>query len=498
MEKIDDLAFWNYNALDSDVLKKIDPKLTNELEAEGNTHAYEIQSALLQPLLYMMARGIRMDTEGIKKASTDIEKEITRLTLEIVKKSDGVIGNPNSPKQVMEYFYVHKGVPPYISLTTKKITTDELALKRLARPISTRPGFEVASLLLKHRGLSKLKGTYLDITFDDDNRMRSFFSAGRTVSGRLSSSKTLRGTGLNMQTNPPPMKTFMLADEGYTIYNVDLAQAENRIVANIGPEPRMLEAFNRGDDIHSLTGALISGLSPQEVKRQDDEGIKCEVGNGLYTWRFWGKKANHGLNYGLGYRNFALKYSISEADAKLIIEGYHSAYPGVRKYHGWVRDQLEKGRTLTNILGRRRKFLGIWGHDLFKEAYNWIPQSSVSSIINERGLLHIHNGQEKYEYVEPLLQVHDSIVFQIPNDVGWEYHASAIAGIKASLETELEWMDRRFIIEVEVEMGRNLGHMRDNNPLGLREIKWTDSHLPTLEGHLKRQDRIMSSVKAPQ
>lgn len=477
MPKHSDLAFWQYNALDSLTLSSIFPTVEEKLINQGNIDAYNTQSRLLQPLLYMMARGIKMDTVGIEKAKIAAEEELETLIRTIAKESDGVISNPNSTKQIAEYFYEYKGSKPYINRKTGRITTDEMALKRLAKPLQSRPAFPVAKLLLRHRQLAKLKGTYLDVKLDKDNRLRSFFNAGKTVSGRLASSTTIFKTGTNLQNQPAAMKMFMLFDNGYAGYNMDLKQAENKIVANIAPENKMMNAFNTGVDVHALTGSLISGLSVEEVIRQDKAGIKCSIGNGLYTWRFWGKKANHGLNYDLGARNFALLYEISETDARFIIDKYHSAYPGIREYHRWVKKQLEETGSLTNCFGRVREFRDRWGDSLFKAAYDYIPQSTVSSKINEHGLNHIYYNQDKYKEVELLLQVHDSIEFQIPLTASWKRHAVILSGIRDSLEQPVKWKEGEFILTVDLEMGLNMGaRYWDNddkkwvNPKGLIEI----------------------------
>jgi DNA polymerase-1 len=265
------------------------------------------------------------------------------------------------------------------------------------------------------------------------------------------------------------MKKFMLFDADYVGYNVDLSQAENRIVAYVGPVPEMMKAFELGMDVHSLTAALIFSEPIDKIKEEDKLGLPCSLGDGTHTKRFWGKKANHGLNYDLGYRSFSLYYEIPESDAKFIVDRYHMAYPGVRQgYHTQVRDMLSRHRTVSNCMGRKRLFLDRWGDQLFKDAYAQIPQSTVADVINERGIEHIYYDQVNYGYVELLLQVHDSIVFQIPLSVPWKEHARILMRIKASLETPLEWKTRTFTIPADVQM--SLGHMGKGSG-GLTDVK---------------------------
>ena len=479
--------FWLYNAKDSAVCLEAFPKQMSEIASLGNEETYEAQKKLVPILVYMSERGFRMDIEGLRAESARTGDRISELS-ERLNKMCGYDINPNSPKQLAEYFYEHRGYKPYIKRGTGSVTTDEDALKRLARK-----GAPEASILLEIRRLTKLKGTYLDVALDEDGRLRcSFNPVGAADSGRLSSSKTIWGTGMNMQNDPPAFRKFMLADEGYVLYSMDLGQAENRVVAFVAPEYKMIEAFGSNQDVHSLTASLISGLSPEEVRRQYEEGDTCPIGQGVYTWRFWGKKANHGLNYGLGYKTFAFYYEIPERDAKFIVTRYHQAYPGVRDYHRWVEDELRKDRTVTNIFGRRRKFMDRWGDALFKEAYSFIPQSTVADKINRQGLIEVYYDQGKYQHVEILNQVHDSIVFQIPLSAGWDYHAKVLLSIKESLEAPLSWRGREFIIPTNLFIGKNFLDVKEKEPGGkMMEVKWTSN----LSQALQEMWRKISSIK---
>jgi DNA polymerase I-like protein with 3'-5' exonuclease and polymerase domains len=260
-----------------------------------------------------------------------------------------------------------------------------------------------------------------------------------------------------MQNLPMEFRKYLIADNDCMIFNPDLSQAENRVVAYIAPEPNMMKAFESKTDVHSQTGALISGLPIDEVKRQDDNKEFCTLGNADQTWRFWGKKANHGLNYDLGYKTFAFYYEISDSDGKYIVEKYHRAYPGVRQYHAWIRHQLGKNRTLENLFGRKRLFLDRWGDELFKSAYSFIPQSTVADIINRRGLIYTYYNQDLFRPIDLLLQVHDSMPFQMNyKKYSWEQQAQCLILLKQSLETKLKWHGTEFSIPMGLDVGFNL------------------------------------------
>jgi len=472
-------SFWVYNAKDSAVCIEAYPEILNRLRMQNNIRTYERQRSLIEPLVYMQERGLRIDVEGLKKASMEAEEQIMEKMEELTKVA-GFELNPNSPKQLASYFYVTKRLQPYYK--DGKITTDDDAMRRLARK-----GIQEAILIRDIRKLRKLKGTYYDINLSKDGRLRSAMNPVGTKTGRLSSSEDIFGEGGNIQNLPDQMKAFIIPDDGMVLYNVDLSQAENRIVAYIAPEPIMKEAFESGIDVHARTASLIFGIPIEQVS---DEPGSCQLGTGEHSQRFWGKKTNHSLNYDLGYKSFALKFDMQEREAFTIVERYHQVYPGVRQYHAWVRSKLQKDRTLTNLMGRSRVFLGRWGDELFKEAYAFIPQSTVADVINERGIIRIYYGSDM-KAVDLLNQVHDSLVFQIPESVGWEEHARILLAIKSSLEIPLEWHGEQFVIPCDIRMCNNL------TKKGSMEVKVDGKGIERLATDLHgiyRQLRASSSI----
>lgn len=261
----------------------------------------------------------------------------------------------------------------------------------------------------------------------------------------------------------------MRSDPGYLIYSLDLAQAENRVVAYTSPEPNMIKAFEAKIDIHRYTGSMIQSLI--EGKTVLPKDVTDE-------YRQKGKKSNHGLNYQMGYKEFALHNQMPEAEAQQICDAYHAAYPGVAQ--GWAAqlELLRKTKTLEGVwlktkgvpeewcLPRKRTFRaplilsdGKLNRDLLKEASSFIPQNAVAEGVNLRGILFVYFNQDKFASVEILNQVHDSLVFQIPLSAGFNYHAEVINAIKASLEQPITWKETEFSIPVDIEVGLNLKDM---------------------------------------
>jgi len=428
------------------------PKQKMRLKQQKNRATYERQRDIVPPLVYMQERGILIDTAGMISENLQMEKDLIMVQKELNSLAGQEL-NANSPKQLQTYFYGSLGHKAYVSRKTSRPTTDDIAMTRLARK-----GVKEAEVVQKIRKIRKLMGTYLPIVdgklikIDEDNRVRSSFNPAGTKFSRISSSENIFGTGMNLQNIPHSLLKFFLVDPGYIGYAVDLSQAENRIVAYVGNISPMINAFETGLDVHKLTASLIFQKPIEEITTK--EGT-CTLGDGTHDERFWGKKANHGLNYDLGYRNFALLYQMTEPQASFIVERYHKAYPGVRNgYHTLVRNMLVNGRVVTNLMGRNTLFMDRWGDKLFKEAYSCIPQGTVGDVINERGLNFIYyNQDERFKSVELLLQKHDEIVFQIPRSVPLTVHAEVLKLVKEQLEIPLKTPDgREFTIPADISI----------------------------------------------
>lgn len=469
----DHQVFKLYSAKDSISLQSIFPAQLKELQRLGNLETYESQRRLLEPILYMVERGIAVDTVGIKKYSNRIEVDIAELEQKLDLITGGGV-NPNSPKQLIEYFYGKKRIKPY----TKKgsITVDEKALKRISGK-----GFEEASLILQIRGLKKLKSTYIDAKLDDRGRLRYSINPVGTKFGRFSSGQDIFGRGTNVQNLPPIMKRYLKPDEGYVAFEIDLSQAENRIVAYLGNEHKMIQAFENRVDIHSRTAGLLFNMPEEQVieleklyKQTGDKKYTCqELAGGKYTHRYWGKRSNHALNYDMSANMAALQWEVELKEATPIVNKYHAAYPGVRAYQSIIRDQLNKNRTLTNLYGRRYRFMDRLERDLYKQGYSYIAQSTVADKINRHGLAPIYlNGGpgQLFEPVELLCQVHDSIVFQIPISTGWQQISFILLSIIKTLEQPItSWHGREFVIPCGVKM------LLNNLKTG---IEWGGGELP--------------------
>jgi len=435
-----DNKFLIYNGMDACATYQIWEEFWPEMTVDSNMYnTYRFTMRLVEPLLYMMNRGILVNSEALSKAAFDIESDIA----EKQAKLDAMCGRPlnvNSSKDCQAYFYGTKRVRPYTKINAKGdsvITTDDAAMARMARGWAKSAGIPEAALVQEIRGMKKLKSTYLDIVVDPDKRFRSFCNPRGTRMGRISTSKTFENTGMNMQNLTERFKSYLIPDPGMMMISFDKRQAEWIVVAYQSGDANMIKIISEGRDVHAATGSMMYGVSEEIVKLEDQavkhetdpnviRGLRQQIPElaGLHglprsmSIRQAGKKSNHGLNYDEGVYMFALTNEIIQAEAKIMIDKYHAIYPGIRHNHAAIQTMLRKDRCLTNCFGRKYHFLDDWGPNLFKSAYAFIPQSTIPDLLN-LGIMEIYESEDSYlKRGELLAQVHDEALYQFPLDLG--------------------------------------------------------------------------------
>lgn len=261
----------------------------------------------------------------------------------------------------------------------------------------------------------------------------------------------------------------------------DLAGAEWVVVAYLSGDENMIRVAESGESPHVATGHLISrapkdiiikeneavgiATDPELIERLRKESVP-ELFEGDYflprtmSIRQAGKKSNHGLNYGMRYKRFALENEMPEKDAEQIVELYEKqAYPGLVEWQAEIREEIRKTRTLTNLLGRKIRLFDQAGPELWLKAYSFKPQGTVADICL-RGMC------ASYEDEHPIMkparlcaQVHDSIMFQYPDEDMDALRAFAWR-VKHHMSPVLESKGRRFTLGVDCKMGTDWGHMK--------------------------------------
>jgi DNA polymerase I-like protein with 3'-5' exonuclease and polymerase domains len=269
----------------------------------------------------------------------------------------------------------------------------------------------------------------------------------------------------------------------------DLSGAEWVVVAYLSGDQNMLEVVRSGKSPHVATGSFIFGV-PEELvlaehkvvgshtdpttirKLREDhlpELLALEGQQGVFLPRIFscrqgGKKTNHGLNYDMKYRRFALENEIPEADAMPMVEAYtQKAYPGLPVWHASIREEMRHGRTLVNCFGRKVTLVNEWGQDLFNAAYSFKPQSTVADVCLEAMCLIYEDTRSWFKPVRLGAQVHDSIQIQypIPDCLdGWIDLARVCHDIAhRHMRPELEYNGQKFKLDCDMKMGLNWGEM---------------------------------------
>jgi len=262
---------------------------------------------------------------------------------------------------------------------------------------------------------------------------------------------------------------------------VDLAQAEWVVTGHLARDAQMLDVIRNDLDPHTRTGALISRAPEAFVLLENDivghSTDPVEISNlrrklptefnGVPIAKYFmprnmsirqaGKKSNHGLNYNMQYKRFALENGMPENDANTIVNTYRNiAYPGLKTYYDFVANSLRKNnRRLTNCYGQSRQFLDKWGNDLLDAAYAFLPQSTVGNI-TAFAWQAIYNDTDLQKCVDLGAQVHDSILTE-HRFTSFSQLADQINSIVAYLATPFEYFAQRFVIKREVKIGLSWG-----------------------------------------
>jgi len=444
--------YWEYNAKDSAYLLPISEALMKELEEFEATDAMEYSMNLHKPLMEMEFNGLLTDKAGITKTKKKYEKKIAAMQHGLNKLADKEI-NVGSSKQMIAYFYGTCMIKPYINKKTGNAKCDTVALHRIAKK-KVKGSYE-ARMVIKIRKYKKLVSTYFNINTDSDNKLRCSHKISGTVSGRISTSKTFFGTGANIQQQPYLFKKFLIAEKDWFLCEADLAKAEAHVVAYLTQDNNMIAAFESDVDVHSFNASKIFGVSIEEVIHE----AKTKKGSG-HTMRDLGKRVVHASNYSMGPQTFSDNLATEEifmtqSECKQLLQNYQDRFPGLRRWHREIEDEVSQSRVLYNLFGRPRRFLGDMNAALFRNAYSYKPQSTVAELLN-KGMIKMSNdprlGKNGYD-IRFNTTVHDSVVFS--------FHKSQVDNLLKILlivddhmKHTFTYKGKSFCIKLDAKIGR--------------------------------------------
>ncbi|MDY6893948.1 MAG: DNA polymerase [Thermotogota bacterium] len=227
----------------------------------------------------------------------------------------------------------------------------------------------------------------------------------------------------NLQNQPYLFKYFLISDPDWILCEVDLAKAEAHVVAYLTQDTNMIESFESGIDVHSFNASKIFNVPIEEIIHE----AKTKKVDQKSTMRYMGKKVVHASNYSMGPQTFSDNLAVeeifmSQSECKKLLQNYQDRFPGLKRWHRLIEEEVQNSRILYNLFNTPRRFLGDMGPALFRNAYSYKPQSTVAELLN-RGMIKCANdqrlGKDGFD-IRMLTTVHDSMVFQfhknqIPN-----------------------------------------------------------------------------------
>lgn len=428
----------NYAAEDADVTFQLYEVFSPQLKKENLEELFhKVEMPLMKILAKMELAGISLDTDWLSRESVDLENDLRELEQKIFELS-GEEFNMNSPKQLGEILFEKLKLDPKAKKTkTGQYSTSEEVLQKLAYK------HEIIQHILKYRTYQKLKSTYVDALPSEiepkDNRVHTTFSQTTAATGRLSS--------LNPNLQNIPIRTArgqqirgaFVAEEGKKIISADYSQIELRLIAELSGEDNMIKAFQNGEDIHASTASKLFKIPLDQVDK---------------TQRSQAKTVNFGIIYGQGAFALAEQTGLSRTEAKQMIDSYYENYPKLKIF---MTEQVEKARKngfVETILGRKRHLKDINSNNFVvrghaeRNAVNAPIQGSAADVI-KIAMIDIDKALSEGGFkTKMLLQVHDELLFEVPEE--------EIEPIKALIKEKMESAVKTKVpLIVEVGVGNN-------------------------------------------
>jgi DNA polymerase-1 len=393
-----------YAAEDADVTLQLHRALWPRLEAEPELAQLfrDVEMPLVPVLSRIERTGVCIDAAMLTRQGGDLAKRLHQLE----QQAYGIAGRPfnlGSPKQIGEIFFGELGLPVLAKTPKGAPSTAESVLEELAEL-----GHELPRVILEHRGLAKLKSTYLDklpLMIDPDSgRLHTSYHQAVAATGRLSSSDP------NLQNIPVRsgdgrrIRQAFVAEPGFRVLAADYSQIELRIMAHLSGDEGLLKAFAAGMDIHRATAAEVFGEDPEAVTADQRRSAKA---------------INFGLIYGMSAFGLARQLGIERGAAQEYVELYFQRYPGVKAFMERIRSQAHEQGYVETLFGRRLYLPQINARNgqlraaAERTAINAPMQGTAADII-KRAMIDVDRWLlEERPPVRMIMQVHDELVFEV-------------------------------------------------------------------------------------
>jgi DNA polymerase I len=395
-----------YSAEDADVILRLWRVLKPRLVAERMTAVYEtLERPLISVLARMERRGISIDRQVLSRLSGEFAQTAARVEAEIQEIAGEPI-NVGSPKQIGDIIFGKMGISGGSKTKTGAWSTSAQILDELAEQ-----GHEFPKKILEWRQVSKLKSTYTDAlptyVHPQTHRVHTTYALAATTTGRLSSNEpNLQNIPVRTEDGRKIRRAF-IASPGHKLVSADYSQIELRLLAEIADIPVLKQAFRDGLDIHAMTASEMFGVPikdmPSEVRRR-------------------AKAINFGIIYGISAFGLANQLGIAREEASAYIKKYFERFPGIRAYMDATRDFCRAHGYVETLFGRKCHYPDIKASNAsvrsFNEraAINARLQGTAADIIR-RAMVRMEAAlAEKKLSAQMLLQVHDELIFEVPDD----------------------------------------------------------------------------------
>lgn len=395
----------DYAAEDADVTLQLEKILRPLVKEAGAMKALEeSEEPLIKLLIEMEKTGVKIDTAALKEYSKELDREILKLTQDILSYAEPGF-NVDSPKQLGELLFNKLGLPGGKKTTRGQWSTDEKTLSKLE---GQHP---IIEMILEYRGLTKLKSTYVDklpTLVDEKSRVHTTYAQAFTETGRLSSSEpNLQNIPIRTERGKLIRKAFVARDENHQILSADYSQIELRLMAAFSGDKNMLAAFKNGEDIHRDTASRVYDCMPAFVT--PEQRSKC-------------KMVNFGIIYGISAFGLAERLKVPRKEAADLIETYFKLYPSIKAYMAKAIEEARAKGYATTVFGRRRTLRDINSANgtvrqaAERDAMNTPIQGSAADLIKVAMVRVDKEMKKRGMRAKMVLQIHDELVFDVPKD----------------------------------------------------------------------------------
>lgn len=415
-----------YNGLDCCVTRMVFDAIEPMLKDETTRRVYNFEMACLKPALTMMFRGIRVDPNKKLQAAEELERTAARHEKILAILAEATWGkplNPRSYQQLQSFFYEYLGRPVEKEQNKGewKVSTGEKALLRIAS--KDRDCSIFVGHILAARHYAK-QATFLRAEVEADGRMRCWYSAS-TKTGRWASRSNAFGRGLNLQNLPHEVRYVFIADPGYTMYYADLDRAESVAVAYLADDQDYIDAVSASDVHLAVARSAFVHVAwdptvPHDKKLAEQHLCPCDrckvdPSDGK-TYRQKAKALGHASNYMATAPTLAKHSGIILPEVRKFQAAYFRGFRRIRPWHASIDEQLQETQIITTpFFCRERRFFDDPAEDkTLRDAVAYGPQSMVADILN-LGMYRIWRDLEP-KGLQLLAQVHDAVLFQVPND----------------------------------------------------------------------------------